>query len=68
MEGHEIPTSTPAWVGKQIDLPAEVRGTLLGALNKVFDDKNRIEWLNKTSSHIDAATTPELFIGASSAP
>jgi hypothetical protein len=65
MEGHEIPTSTPAWVGKELQLPAEVRGTLLAALNKVFDDKNRIEWLNKTSNNLSPETTPELAISAS---
>lgn len=68
MEGHEIPTSTPGWVGKQIDLPAEVRGNLIAALNKVIEDKNRVEWLNKGSSNIDAASTPELFIAESQTP
>jgi len=62
MEGHEIPTSTPAWVGKKVDFPAEIRGNLLAALNKVIEDKNRVDWLNKSSSHIDATKTPELFI------
>ncbi|MFO0416554.1 MAG: hypothetical protein ACK5Y6_04635 [Pseudomonadota bacterium] len=61
MEGHEIPTSTPTWVGKEIDLPAEVRGTLLAALNKVFADKNRIDWLNKTGADLSPSLTPELF-------
>jgi hypothetical protein len=61
MEGHEIPTSTPPWVGKDLQLTAEVRGTLLAALNKVFDEKKRVEWLNKTSSDITPETTPELF-------
>ena len=62
MEGHEIPTSTPAWVGKEIDLSADVRGTLLASLNRVFADKNRIEWLNKSGDNISPSTTPELFI------
>jgi hypothetical protein len=61
MEGHEIPTAIPAWVGKEIDLPAEVRGNLLAALNQVADQKNRIEWLNKGSSEISEANTPELY-------
>ena len=67
MEGHEIPTSTPSWVGRELQLPAEVRGALLAALNKVFDDKNRIEWLNKTSENISPETTPELAISPASA-
>lgn len=62
MEGHEIPTLTPAWVGKQLSLPAETRGNLLAALNKVINDKNRIEWLNKGSSDISPTATPELFV------
>jgi hypothetical protein len=61
MEGHEIPTTTPGWVGKEIDLPAEVRGTLLAALNQVLEQKDRIEWLNKSGTDISEANTPELF-------
>lgn len=68
MEGHEIPTSTPAWVGQEIDLPAEVRGNLLASLKYASDDKNRIEWLNKTGSDISPSETPELFISESPAP
>jgi hypothetical protein len=63
MEGHEIPTTTPAWVGKEIDLPAEVRGTLLAALNQVLDQTDRIEWLSKSSADISESNTPELFVG-----
>lgn len=62
MEGHEIPTSTPSWVGKEIDLPAEVRGTLLAALNQVLEQKDRIDWLSKSSADINEASTPELFV------
>jgi hypothetical protein len=61
MEGHEIPTATPSWVGKEIDLPAEVRGTLLAALNQVLEQKDRIEWLSKGSADINETSTPELF-------
>lgn len=64
MEGHEIPTTMPTWVGKSLNLPAEVRGNLLAALNQVLADKNRIEWLNKGSSSIDPVLTPELFTEA----
>jgi hypothetical protein len=61
MEGNEVPTSLPAWVGLNLDLPAEVRGNLVASLNKALADKNRIEWLNKGSSSIDPISTPELF-------
>ena len=61
MENNEIPTSLPAWVGKQIDLSAEVRGNLVASLSKALADKNRIEWLNKGSSSIDPISTPQLF-------
>jgi hypothetical protein len=68
MEGHEIPTSTPQWAGKKVELPAQVRGTLLAALNKVIGDKDRIEWLGKGSADIGASSTPELFTAASATP
>lgn len=61
IEGSEIPTTLPSWVGKKVDLHAEMRGNLLAALNKTLSDKNRIEWLNKGSSSIDPTSTPELF-------
>jgi hypothetical protein len=61
MEGHEIPTSTPAWVGQEIALPAEVRGNLLVSLKHAAQDHNRIEWLNISSAHINPKDTPELF-------
>jgi hypothetical protein len=62
MEGHEIPTSTPAWVGQEIALPAEVRGNLLASLKHTAQDHNRIEWLNKSSAHINLKDTPELCV------
>lgn len=64
MEGHEIPTTMPAWVGKPLDLSADIRGNLLASLNKVLAEKNRIEWLNKGSASIDPVLTPELFTEA----
>lgn len=68
MEGHEIPTSTPAWVGQEIDLPAEVRGNLIVSLKHVSEGKNRIEWLNKTGSDLSQTETPELFVSEDSTP
>jgi len=68
MEGHEIPTSTPAWVGQEIELPAEVRGNLIASLKYASEEKNRIEWLNKTSIDLSPAETPELFVSENSAP
>ncbi len=64
IEGSEIPTTLPSWVGKKVDLPAEARGNLLASLNKTLSDKSRIEWLNKGSSSIDPSMTPELFTEA----
>lgn len=64
MEGHEIPTSMPSWVGRTLDFSSEVRGNLLASLNQALADKNRIEWLNKGSSSIDPVLTPELFTEA----
>ncbi len=64
IEGSEIPTTLPAWVGRKVDLSAEMRGNLLAALNKTLSDKNRVEWLNKGSSSIDPTATPELFTEA----
>lgn len=61
MEGHEIPTTTPTWIGKDISLPAEVRGNLLSSLKHATIESNRIDWLNKTSSDITPTQTPELF-------
>jgi len=65
MDGEEIPTAAPGWVGQEITLPAEVRGTLLAALKNAPDDCNRIEWLNKTSADLTQSETPELFTAAS---
>lgn len=64
MEGNEIPTAAPSWVGQEIALPAEVRGTLLAALNNAHDDRSRVEWLNKTSADLTPTATPELFTAA----
>jgi len=64
MEGHEIPTSMPSWVGRSLDLSAEVRGSLVSSLNQVLADKNRVEWLNKGSSSIDPSSAPELYTEA----
>jgi hypothetical protein len=68
IEENEIPTSLPAWVGLNLDLPAEVRGNLVASLTKALGDKNRIEWLNKGSSSIDPVSTPELFSEAERDP
>jgi hypothetical protein len=62
MEGQEIPTTTPSWVGQTIELPAEVRGNLLMSLKGVTSESNRVEWLNKGSADVNPTTTPELFI------
>jgi hypothetical protein len=62
MEGQDIPTSTPSWVGLKLELDTETRGNLLATLNKVFADQERIEWLNKTPSDISNELTPELFV------
>ena len=62
MEGQDIPTSTPSWVGIKLELDTETRGNLLATLNKVFADQERIEWLNKTPSDISSELTPELFV------
>jgi hypothetical protein len=64
MEGNEIPTAAPSWVGQEIALPAEVRGKLLAALNNAHDDNKRIEWLNKSSSDLTPRETPKLFTEA----
>jgi hypothetical protein len=68
MEGHEIPTSTPAWVGQEISLPAEIRGTLLMSLKQSSEDNNRSEWLNKTGADITPGGTPEIFVTAGTLP
>jgi hypothetical protein len=62
MEGQEIPTTTPAWVGQSIELPAEVRGNLLMSLKGVSSESNRVEWLNKGSADVSPTNTPELFV------
>lgn len=61
MEGHEIPTTTPSWVGQEVALPAEIRGNLLISLKHASEDHNRIEWLNKSAADISPDETPELF-------
>ncbi len=63
MEGQDIPTTTPSWVGIKLDLATETRANLLATLNKVFADKDRIEWLSKVPNDISPESTPELFIG-----
>jgi hypothetical protein len=68
MEGHEIPTSTPAWVGQEIALPAEIRGNLIASFKYASEENNRIEWLNKTGSNISPTETPELFTSEGPAP
>jgi hypothetical protein len=64
MEGHEIPTSLPTWVGKQMNLSSETRGNLVASFTKTLADKNRVEWLNKGGSSIDPTSTPQLFTEA----
>ncbi len=61
MEHGEIPQSCPEWVGKDLSIPIEVRAKLLADLRTVMSDRNRIEWLNKGSSSINAQSTPEFF-------
>jgi hypothetical protein len=62
MEGQDIPTTTPSWVGIKLDLNTETRANLLATLNKVFADKARIEWLSKIPTDISPELTPELFV------
>jgi hypothetical protein len=61
METGEIPEQCPAWVGKKLPLPAEVRGNILASFNRVLAEDTRIEWLNKGSASINPDSTPEFF-------
>jgi len=65
MEGHEIPTTTPPWVGQEIAIPAEVRGNLLAALKRTIEDNNRVEWLDKMGIDLSPETSPEMFVSPS---
>jgi hypothetical protein len=68
MEGHEIPTTTPAWVGQEVALPAEVRGNLLISLKHASEESNRIDWLSKGAMDLSPINTPELFGSADLPP
>ena len=63
METGEILEKTPAWTGKELTLSVEIRGAIMGKLNRAMAAKDRNEWLSKGSASISAETTPELFVG-----
>ena len=63
METGEILEKIPAWTGKELTLSVEIRGEIMGKLNRAIAAKERIEWLSKGSSSISEEATPELFVG-----
>lgn len=64
MENGELLEKTPAWTGKEQPLSVEVRGNLMGKLNRSMSEKQRNEWLSKGATSISPELTPELFVQA----
>lgn len=64
MENGEILEKTPAWTGKEMAISVEIRGAIMGKLNRAISAKERNEWLSKGSSSINPELTPELFVEA----
>lgn len=64
MESGEILEKTPAWTGAETTISVEIRGAIMGQLNKAMSAKERNEWLSKGSTSISPEQTPELFVQA----
>jgi hypothetical protein len=61
VESGQIPETLPEWVGVRLTFDKEKCSSLLAELERVVVSGDRIEWLNKGSSSVTPATTPELF-------
>jgi hypothetical protein len=48
-------------VGKKLPFSTDARGALLTKLNQVLPNMEKYEWISKSSTSVNADSTPELF-------